>query len=114
MTEIHTMTRFGGVDPSDVDEFRRLVGEGVGRVAGEPGTLQYEWFASGDGTSFVARETFADSDAVLAHAANVGDLVGRWSELSDSVDVEIFGAPSDDLRAALVAMAPTVYAPVTG
>ena len=74
--------------------------------------MGYAWFESADGTEFVAHESFVDSDAVLAHATDVGDLVGRWVDLADGVDVQIFGAPSDELRSALAAMAPTVFSPV--
>ena len=113
MTEIRTMTRFTGVDPGDADAFRSVVAEAAQRVANEPGTVGYAWFESSDGTEFVAQESFVDSDAVLAHAANVGDLVGQWVGLADGVDVEIFGAPSDELRSALSAMGPGIYSPVS-
>jgi quinol monooxygenase YgiN len=112
MDQIRTMTRFTGVDQDGVEDFRRLAAEGVERVADEPGTLGYDWFESADGTVFVAHELFADSDAVLAHAANVGDLVGQWVDLADGVSVEIFGVPSEELRSALAAMAPSIFSPL--
>jgi hypothetical protein len=71
------------------------------------------WFESTDGTEFVAHESFVDSDAVLAHAANVGDLTGQWVDLADGVDVQTFGSPSDEVRSALAAMAPTIFPPVS-
>ncbi len=112
MTEIRTMTRFTGVGQGDADAFRSLVAEAAQRVANEPGTVGYAWFESSDGAEFIAQETFVDSNAVLAHAGNVGDLVGQWVGLADGVVVEIFGAPSDELRSALSSMAPAIYSPV--
>jgi 2-keto-4-pentenoate hydratase len=35
---------------------------------------------------------------VLAHLANAGDMIGRFSELAPTTRLEIFGAVSDELR----------------
>lgn len=113
MGAIRTMTRFSGVEPVNAEAFRQAAREGAERAAGEPGTVGYEWYESADGATFVAHERFVDSDAVLAHATNVGDLVGRWIELSSAFEIQIFGSPSDELAAALADMAPQVYPAVT-
>ena len=112
VSEIRTMTKFTGVAGDDAAVFRGLIAEGVERVGDEPGTIGYQWYESDDGAMFIAHELFADSAAVLAHAANVGDLVEQWVGLADAVEVEIFGVPSEDLRSALSAMAPAIHSPV--
>jgi hypothetical protein len=39
-------------------------------------------------------------------------VFGQRVDLADGVDVQIIGAPSDELRSALAAMAPTIFSPV--
>ena len=40
--------------------------------AAEPGTLEYQWWLSEDGTRCLLKETFDSSDSLLRHLDNVG------------------------------------------
>ncbi|MGB5172188.1 MAG: antibiotic biosynthesis monooxygenase [Eudoraea sp.] len=71
-------------------------------------TLQYDWFNNEDETEFVIRETYANSDAVLAHMGNVGELLGKMSAISD-LSVEFYGDLSSDLRLAIAPFNAKVY-----
>lgn len=73
------------------------------------GTLQYDWFLSEDGTTCSVRETYADSEAVLAHLANVGRLFGQLATMS-TFEFEVFGTPSDELKAATKDLTIKTYA----
>lgn len=114
MTQIQSTTTFSGVDPSNADAFIALIREAYEVAAGEDGTLVYEWYRSPDGSSFIAREVFTDSAAVLVHAANVGSQLERWIALSDSFTVELFGSPSQELQDAIAALGPVVNPPALG
>jgi quinol monooxygenase YgiN len=82
-----------------VDEFREMVAAMVEKVrVGEPGYLSYEVFLSDDERTCHVVGLLRDSEAVLAHLANAGDMIGRFSELAPTTRLEIFGDVSDELR----------------
>jgi hypothetical protein len=57
----------------------------------------------------VLRERYRDSAAVLEHAVNIGELMPEFMAVCVPA-VEIYGAPSEDLRQALAGLAPRIYA----
>ena len=74
--------------------------EGIARtmIAGsqkEPGTLGYDFFLSGDRRRCRLVESYADADAVLAHATGpvVQELVPRLLETSSLNGFEVYGDP---------------------
>jgi quinol monooxygenase YgiN len=110
MKQLQVTARFPRIDSSNLSEFKRLAGEAVEITKGEAEVIQYDWFFSDDETTCVVRETYADSDAVLAHLGQVGDLLGKIIEVGGGLEVDVFGSPSDELIAATAAMQPRVYA----
>jgi quinol monooxygenase YgiN len=114
MSQIQSTTTFHGVDPKNREAFTETIREAYELAASEPGTLMYEWYRGADGASFIAREVFADSDAVLVHAGNVGAQLAQWIALSDSFSVKLFGSPSAELEAAIAELGPVVHAPALG
>lgn len=108
MSELQLTTRFA-IHDGKLSEFTDLVSRCLEVVREkDSGTLQYDWFLNADGTECVLRERYRDSDAVLEHAANLGDLMGRFMAISDP-DIEVYGAPTDALLAAIAALHPRVY-----
>jgi quinol monooxygenase YgiN len=93
----------------DLGEFKRLAAQLLERARGEAGTLQYDWFLSAGGTKCVVRETYKNSDAVLAHMANVGELLGKLAELGGGLEIEGFGPVSPQLAEAAAPLHPTLY-----
>ena len=60
------------IRPDKLEEFKRQAGEIVAQAkAKDPGTLQYDWFLSNDGTECEVREIYESSDALLAHVVNI-------------------------------------------
>lgn len=106
MDQIQVTATFPSI--SDLDQFKRLLEPAFDLAGDEPGTVQYDGFFSQDGTEAVFRETYVDSDAVLAHLKNVGHLLGPLGEAGGGVELEIFGNPSTDLEAALSGMSPKI------
>ena len=81
MEKFQVSAVFPSIAPSDLTEFKQVAAEALERTIPEPGTLHYDWFFSEDETKCVVREIYADSDALLAHLGNVGELLGRLIEL---------------------------------
>ena len=108
MSELQLTTRFA-IHDGKLGEFKSLANRCMEVVREmDSGTLQYDWFLSMDGTECVLRERYRDSDAVLEHAMNLGELMGGFMSISDP-DVEIYGAPTDALLSAIAGLQPRVY-----
>jgi quinol monooxygenase YgiN len=85
-----------------LDEFKELANPIIEKVdANEPNTLTYEWYLSEDGSKCYIVETFKDSDAVMAHLGNVGDMFGPLFEVAPLTGFKIYGSPSDGVRQTL-------------
>ena len=85
-----------------LDEFKKIATEAIERVeANEPDTLSYEWFFNDDESKCYLLEWYKNSEAVLAHLENIGDLLGSLVEISSTNRLEIYGDPSEALRQTL-------------
>lgn len=94
-----------------IDEFKKLASEIIDRVeATEPETLSYEWFLSEDQRTCYVVQLYQDSEAVMAHLKNIGDLSGPLHELAPLTGLAVFGTPSDELRQALEPAGPRLFA----
>ena len=71
-------------------------------------TLEYDWYFIDADLACVVRETYANSNAVLAHMENLGDLLAQGAEMSD-LSLEVYGNPSEELAAAAAWFQPAVY-----
>ena len=88
MQQLQVNATFPSISPDAADQFTQLAAEALATIRGEPGTLQHDWFLSDDGTRCVVRETYASSDAFLAHLAAAGPLLGRLVELGGGLELE--------------------------
>ena len=109
MEHIQLTATLPSIAPADLAEFKRAAGEALELTKAEAGVLQYDWFLSDDETKCVVRETYANSDAVLAHIAHVGELIGQLAQLGGGLQIEAFGTLSPELAEAAAAFQPTVY-----
>jgi len=75
----------------------------------DTGTLQYDWYFNSDETECRVRETYVDSDAILAHIGNLGPLLGELLAITDFYP-ELYGEPSEALVNATKALKPKIYA----
>jgi len=77
--------------------FKQVAAECLAAVkATEPDSLQYEWWFDSNETECVVRETYGDSNGLLAHLGNLGDLFGKLLAISD-FSAEVYGQPSAEL-----------------
>lgn len=110
MTELIGIVRFR-FHPGKVDEYKRLCAEAREIVlAKEPGTLQYDVFLNADETEAVAIERFRDSEALLTHGGNMAEISAKVLE-TGTVEGELLGEPSAELRALLTGPEPQLYLP---
>ena len=77
----------------------------------DTGTLQYDWYMSPDKTTCTVLETYESSEAVMSHMGNVQESLGALMGIG-TLEIEVFGTPSDELKAAAAAMEPKLWAPL--
>ena len=101
MSELLGIARFKFVEGKR-DEYLRLAEQADALVAAnEPGTLQYDLFLNDDQTECMIVERYRDSEAAMAHAANLGHLFDDVLATVSIVHGELLGEPSPELRAKL-------------
>ena len=84
-----------------LEEFKRLTVQCVEIVrAKDTGTLQYEIYLSDDQSEAIVLERYRDSEALLEHAGNLGEL-GPAILATGEATSGLLGEPSADLRAQL-------------
>ncbi len=95
------------------DEYMRLAAQALERVrANEPGTLQYDVYLNDDQSECMVVERYRDSEAAMAHAANLGDLFEAVLATVSVVHGELLGEPSAELRAKLAGSeVPVLFTP---
>jgi quinol monooxygenase YgiN len=95
------------------EEYMRLSARAAEIVrAKEPGTLQYDLYLNHDQSECMIVERYRDSEAAIAHAANLGDLFGAVLATVSVVHGELLGDPSAELRAKLAGSeVPVLFTP---
>jgi quinol monooxygenase YgiN len=109
MEQIQLTATLPNIPPANLAEVKELAARALELTKREATTLQYDWFFNDDETTCVVRETYANSDAILAHIANMGDLIGKLADLGGGLEIEVFGDPSPELVEAAAVFEPTVY-----
>ena len=101
MSELRGIARFR-IREGKLEEFKRLSDQALEIVrTKDPGTLQYDVYFNDDQSECVVLERYRDSEAAMAHAANLGDLMGDVLATVSVVHGELLGEPSAELRANL-------------
>jgi quinol monooxygenase YgiN len=99
VSELQGIARFK-IHEGKLDEFKRLSAEAMEIVrAKDPGTLQYDTYFNEDQSECVVLERFRDSEALIKHADNLGDLMEPILATVSVVHGELLGEPSAELRA---------------
>lgn len=106
---LHAVATFSNIEPSRLNEFKKVAAQAIEIAKGEEGTLRYDFYMSGDEVACVVLETYASSEALLAHMAGMGDVVPRLVELGGDLNVEVFGSPSPALLEATAAFKPRIH-----
>jgi quinol monooxygenase YgiN len=85
-----------------LEEFKRLSAQAREIVRNkDTGTLQYDIYFNDDQSECIVLERFRDSEALIEHAANLGELSEAVLATVDVIHGELLGKPSAELRAKL-------------
>jgi quinol monooxygenase YgiN len=100
MSELQGIARFTFYE-GKLEEFKRLSAQCMEIVrTKDTGTLQYELYFNDDQSECIVLERYRDSEALIEHAAHMGDLM-EAIVATGSVTGEVLGEPSAELRANL-------------
>jgi quinol monooxygenase YgiN len=110
--ELQGIARFK-IHVGKLDEFKRLSAQAREIVrTKDPGTLQYDLYFNDDESECMVLERFKDSEALIAHAANLGELSEAILSIVDAVHGELLGDPNAEIRANLAGMEiPQLFTP---
>jgi quinol monooxygenase YgiN len=94
--ELYSTARFT-IHPGKTDEFKRLSAMCMESARSkDTGTLEYDVFLSDDQSEGVVHERYRDSEALLQHIANLGELMPAIMKVATFTG-EICGTPSPAL-----------------
>jgi quinol monooxygenase YgiN len=100
VSELQGIARFK-FHEGKLEEFKRLSAQCMEIVrTKDTGTLQYEIFFNDDQSECMVLERYRDSEALIEHAAHLGDLM-EAIVATGSVAGQLLGEPSAELRANL-------------
>jgi len=94
-----------------VEEFKRLSAQAmeIARTK-DTGTLQYDIYLNDDESEGIVLERYRDSEALIEHGANLGDLAAAIFA-TGSFSGEVLGEPSAELRASLADSPVRIFKP---
>ncbi len=99
--------------PSDAPSYRPLVGE-ICRLVEErePRVLAYHVWVDEAGESEVVLQVHPDAASLEHHLAILGDTVRSTMDYAELETIEVYGTPSDELRAMFESLGPQVQVTV--
>ena len=112
MSELQGIARFE-FHEDQLEEFKRLAAQCMEIVrTKDTGTLQYDIYFNDDQSECIVHERYRDSEALIEHAAHLGDLSAAILAIVSVVHGEILGEPSAELRAKLAGSeVPVLFTP---
>jgi quinol monooxygenase YgiN len=104
------------IQPGQLDNFRAVVKEMVESTqANEPGTMNYEYFISDDGTYCNIYERYADSAAIMKHLGAIREKFSdRFFPTFETKRLTVYGNPDDEVRRTFSAMGAVFLRPSFG
>lgn len=110
MSEIQGIARFK-FHQGKIEEFKRLSAQCMESVrTKDSGTLQYDIYLNDDESEAFVHERYRDSEALIEHIANLGDLMEAMMA-TGSVSGEILGEPNAELRAKMAGSEVRLFTP---
>ncbi|AIF82882.1 hypothetical protein NTE_00804 [Candidatus Nitrososphaera evergladensis SR1] len=110
-SRIHFRAEFT-IEEGKIEEYKQLVQE-MSRVveANEPDTIDYQFYLNRDETKCIVHETYANSEAALAHNTGVASqtILPKISKVARISRFDVYGNPSDELRKVLASFSPQIY-----
>jgi len=111
VSEFQGIGRFKFHEAGKLEEFKRLSAQAMEIVrAKDTGTLQYEIYFNDDQSQCIVLERYKDSEALIEHAAHLGDL-SEAILATGYVAAELLGEPSAELRANMAGSEARLFTP---
>jgi quinol monooxygenase YgiN len=108
MSELQGIARFE-FHAGKFEEFKRLAARALEIArAQDTGTLQYEVYFNDDQSECIVLERYRDSDALIEHAAHLGEL-GQAIAATGSVIAACLGEPRAELKAQMTGAGVQVF-----
>jgi quinol monooxygenase YgiN len=109
--QIHFRAEFT-IEEGKIEEFKKLV-QDMSRVveANEPDTINYQFYLNRSETKCIVNETYANSEAVLAHNTSVASqtILPKVFSVSRISRFDVYGNPSEELQKVLTSFSPQTY-----
>ena len=105
------------VEDGKIEECKKLILEMYKMVeVNEPDTLIQQIYFDKSETRCIVHEAYTNSEAAIAHAANMQRkyYFQRFCSISKVSRVEIYGKPSDEVQTTLTSFNPQTYNLFTG
>lgn len=104
------------VPPGNMDKFKQVVAGLVAASKQEPGTLEYEYAVSPDGSTIDIVERYVDSDAVVHHVVdNFGAHFSKdFLGLVKPTHFVVYGVPNAKAKEVLAGFNPVYMTPFDG
>ena len=105
-----TLVPYFEIQDGQLDAFKSLAQQLVAKTRAEPGCMHYAFSFSGNLAH--CREGYVDAAALLAHRANVAELIGQALKISTIVRIEVHApeAEIEKLRGAMGPRSPQFFA----
>jgi quinol monooxygenase YgiN len=111
VSELQGIGRFRFHEAGTLEEFKRLAAQAMQIArAKDTGTLQYEIYLSDDQSEAIVLERYRDPEALIQHAANLGEL-GAAILAAGLVSSELLGEPGAELRTLLAGSPVRLFTP---
>jgi quinol monooxygenase YgiN len=106
--QIHFRAEFT-IEEGKIEEYKKLV-QDMSRVveANEPDTINYQFYLNRAETKCIVNETYANSEAVLAHITSVASqtILPKVFNVSRIIKFDVYGNPSEELQKVLTSFSP--------
>lgn len=115
-SQIHIRAEFT-IKEGKIDEFKKLVQEmGKAVQVSEPDTIDYQFFLNEGETKCIVHETYASSEAVLAHNTDNASqtILPRIFTVISISRFDVYGNPSEELRKVLRGFSAQIYSLFAG
>lgn len=100
------------IEEGKIEEYKKLIQE-MSRVVedSEPDTINYKFYLNRDETKCIVHETYANSEAVLAHNTGIASqtLLPKIFSVSRISRIDVYGNPSEELQNVLTSFRPQTY-----
>lgn len=109
--QIHFRAEFAK-EEGKIEEYKKLVQEMSRMVeANESDTINYQFYLNRAGTKCIVHETYANSEAVLAHNAGVASqtILPKIFSISRITRFDVYGNPSEELQKVLASFGAQTY-----